>query len=215
MKKLALLVLLISGVAVAGAPASSIQVPPGWNDVSSLPAITEQFGKLRSVPNTVGVEYTAWISPDGMSQLTVIEWLQRVDSKPSRRIIEALDFGISQGGKQKVLERISDSRHWNGAQLFSEQLDKVNGSMWMRTQRYFAVDSKDIVHILIGMCAAPTRETSCDNALASFKLVVPDQKAVAENPELDDLPYTIGKIAGVIVVVLLAMYIMKRVRKEP
>ena len=192
------IVLALAGTAAASVREWTVKVPDGWTETPNA-GVEQQVQQLRDIKSTVDVAATVYMAPDGLTQLTMLQWSTQHASTASG--LELLNRGVMEGAKEQATKHVSDEAHFDGPQLVADQIDEING-VRVHQHRRFAIDLGGITHMVSAMCAGATTNASCEQAIAGMQLTVSGQVAPDPSPP-KSAAYRIGQITGVVIVLLL------------
>ena len=206
----ALAITIVLGLAsTASAAPWSIELPDGYTEVPG--AAEAQLKTMRAMPNTLAVDGQIYLSPDSNVQLTRLTWHTKLTDGGSRASVVSLDKGVVQGAARQATKHISDQRNWIGDQLVAESIDEKDG-IRITQRKLYSADTSGVLHVMMVICAGAAENLgTCERAQQSMQLTLPNQAPLPESAGKDkDLAYRIGQITGVVVVLALLIWLVRK-----
>jgi hypothetical protein len=197
-------------VSTANAAPWSFELPEGYTEVPG--AADAQLRTMRAMPKTLAVDGQIYMSPDQTVQLTRLTWDSELTGGGGKLGIENLDEGVVQGAARQATKHISDSRHWVGDQLVAESIDDKAG-IRITQRKLYSADTNGVLHVLMLICAGAAENLgACERAQQSMELTLPNQAALPDKGrgEQRDVAYRIGQFAGVLLIVALLIWLVRK-----
>jgi hypothetical protein len=194
----------------------SLELPAGYTEQPG--AADAEVEQLRKVARTVSVDAQVYLSPDGDVRLTRMTWLSKFDVKPGRGSLDSLDRGVASGGAKHATKTVSATRQFVGEQLIGEQVLDVEATR-VHMKRIYAADTANVVHMFTVVCAGPADKLAdCEKAQASMQLTLPNQASLSTTSgaagEETSVAYVLGFVTGVLVVVVVVVWLIRRARRR-
>jgi hypothetical protein len=211
MRALAFAAALVVAATAAQAAPWSVELPAGYTEQPG--AGDALSAALAKQPRTVSADAQLYTSRDGSVRLTRVTWLTQFEVTPTHNSLLNLERGVMEGQKKQATTHVSDSFEWHGDQLVADQVDELAG-MRVHQRRLYSADAANVVHMLMVICAGPADQLAeCEKAQQSMELTLPSPAALSVAPgKQTNVAYLAGQITGGVLVLVLAIWYLRRRR---